>query len=142
MPLSLRAWYEIVGEVDFVGGHKRLNPRGQDADVTPDPLKVDSIDGVLYEYEAVKENVQFETQFLVPISPDELHKQGDSGGAPYSIAMPNLGADGALLNSSYHGTFVEYLRLAFEWGGFPGWEGDDGAPMNEINQLKEGLLPF
>ena len=142
MPLSLRAFYELVGDVDFMGGHKRLNPRGPDADATPDPLVVEPLDYVLSEFERNKADVQYEAQFLISMSPDDLTKQGDSGGFPYSIAIPNLGADGELLNASFHGTFVEYLRLAFEWGGFPGWEGDDGAPMEEINQLREGLLPF
>ena len=71
-----------------------------------------------------------------------MQKQGDSGGLPYSIAIPNLGADGDLLNEPLNTTFVNYLRVAFEWGGFPGWAGDDGAPIEEINQLREGLLPI
>ena len=39
-------------------------------------------------------------------------------------------------------TFVAYLRSAFEWGGFPGWERDPSPPRDLIAQLTEGLLPI
>jgi hypothetical protein len=40
-----------------------------------------------------------------------------------------------------HGVFVvEYLRLAFRFGGFRGYEGYDPDVPNEIGELIEGLL--
>src|SRR5262249_52655217 len=37
-------------------------------------------------------------------------------------------------------TFVNYLRKAFEWAGFPGWERDPNPPREMISKLTEGLL--
>jgi hypothetical protein len=39
-------------------------------------------------------------------------------------------------------TFVEYLRLSFQWGGFPGWEKYENRPEKELAFLREGLLPI
>jgi hypothetical protein len=55
--------------------------------------------------------------------------------------LPSAGMD-ALLENERHGlSLVDYLRLAFQWGGFPGFEGPGQTPK-EIEFLKEGLLPF
>ena len=38
--------------------------------------------------------------------------------------------------------FVEYLRLVFAWGGFPGWKNGDAILPAEIKELRDGLLPI
>jgi hypothetical protein len=38
--------------------------------------------------------------------------------------------------------FVDYLRLCFRFGGFPGYEGIDRGIPAEIATLSEGLLEF
>jgi hypothetical protein len=53
------------------------------------------------------------------LAPDYLHKANISGGAPYAITAPNDAADAILENEEHALPFVEYLRLCFEWGGFP-----------------------
>jgi hypothetical protein len=37
-------------------------------------------------------------------------------------------------------TFVNYLRITFRWGGFPGWERDSNPPHEAIARLTEGLI--
>jgi hypothetical protein len=60
----------------------------------------------------------------------------------YSVQLPNAAAD-AILEGEDHGiTFVEYLRLSFRWGGFPGWEKYENRPEKELAFLREGLLPI
>jgi hypothetical protein len=59
--------------------------------------------------------------FLCPIAPDVLHKDNVSGGLPYSIKLPNAGADALLCNEWHNVGFIPYLRIAIlDWGGFPG----------------------
>ena len=79
---------------------------------------------------------------LVTIAPDDLHKADTSGGDPYQVAVPDLGADGKLLNERHRLFFVDYLRLCFRFGGFPGYEGIDRGIPTEIATLSEGLVEF
>ena len=64
-----------------------------------------------------------------------------SGGA-YSMVLPNPGADGLFLSEPHHTTFVGYLRVAFRWGGLPGWDpatskGEMSAPGPPPAELLE-----
>ncbi len=121
IPLSLRAWYEEVGQVDLVGRHP-----GWDYELT-DPLVVDApIDHVLSEFED-RGTEGAGDRFLIGLAPDFWHKADVSGGAPYSLEVPNRGVDGLLLYEPHQTTFVNHLRIAFRWGGFPGW---DRSPLD------------
>ena len=137
IPLALRAFFEVVGEVNFNGDHPSLAPK--QSDVAPDPLMVCSVEEALacvdmYEREE-------DEPLTLDFAPDALHKANVSGGDPYSFAVPNGAAD-ALVEGEPHGVnFVEYLRIAIAWGGFPGWEGQASCP-SEIERLREGLRPF
>jgi hypothetical protein len=75
------------------------------------------------------------------IAPDALHKAGTSGGDPYAIAVPDLRIDGELLDEPHALMFVEYLRLRFRFGGFPGYDGQIAVPA-EIDRLTADLVPF
>lgn len=135
IPLSLRAFYEMVGSVDFSGEHPAIAPR--DGRVTPDPLFVygarDGADS-LEEYD--------DGLLMTCIAPDALHKANISGGEAYSIALPAPAADAPLEHEPHGVDFVEYLRIAIlGWGGFPGWEEADEPPP-ELDRLREGLIPF
>ena len=55
--------------------------------------------------------------------------------------MPDLRADGELLNERHELLFVEYLRLCFRFGGFPGFDGADERPA-VIDSLSADLQPF
>src|SRR5262249_1800422 len=60
----------------------------------------------------------------------------------YAMRLPDLRADAPLLVERHHTTFVNYLRTAFRWGGFPGWEQYQERPEKELAMLTEGLLPL
>jgi hypothetical protein len=51
-------------------------------------------------------------------------------------------ADAQLAEGAPRASFVEYLRHAFGWGGFPGWEAEAKRPEAELRFLREGLLPL
>jgi hypothetical protein len=57
------------------------------------------------------------------LSPDYLHKQDISGGAPYAVRLPAADArealDPTLREERHEASLVGYLRLAFASGGFP-----------------------
>jgi hypothetical protein len=135
IPLALRAFYEVVGAVDWIGEHPSLAPRHDS--VAPDPLVVFPIEEALAQCEEVEDGAD-----AILIAPDDLHKAHTSGGEPYEIAVPDLGADSKLLNECHELYFVEYLRLVFRFGGFPGYDGIDRALPPELASLRAGLIPF
>jgi hypothetical protein len=138
LPLSLRAFYEVVGEVNFIGTHPTLDP--SDNDVAPDPLLVFGLDEGIVEYdEGDDEDEEEGRPAAVTIAPDDLHKANTSGGDPYEMAIPDLRADGELLNERHQLFFVDYLRLCFRFGGFPGYDGAAKVPA-EIATLSAGLI--
>lgn len=133
LPLSLRAFYEIVGSVDWTGEHPTLAPAS--GTLCPDPLVVYGLDDALAEREMDEEGD------AITIAPDDLHKANVSGGDAYEIAVPDPHADGRVLNERHDLYFVDYLRLCFEYGGFPGYEGVEKPPA-ELATLRADLLPF
>jgi hypothetical protein len=137
LPLSLRAFYEIVGEVNLNGTHPAIDPPG--SSIAPDPLLVYGLDEGIVEFD--EDDEDGERPGAVTIAPDDLHKANTSGGDAYEMAIPDLRADGELLNERHNLLFVDYLRLCFEYGGFPGYEGRGSVPA-EIKTLREGLLEF
>ena len=76
------------------------------------------------------------------IAPDPIHKTNQSGGEPYSIEFPNPAVDAPLWGEEDYGTFVEYLRTCFRWGGFPGLRTAAKPPAEELAHLTQGLLPL
>jgi hypothetical protein len=130
IPLSLWAFYEIVGEVDLIGHHDTISPEA-------DPLVVFSLEMVL---RGCREEIAEEG--LVPIAPDHYHKANISGGAPYEIALPDPRADAELLNEPHKLLFVDYLRLVFRHGGFPGYAGKDRDVPKEVAIPSKGLRQF
>lgn len=137
IPLSLRAFFELVGEVNFNGDHPSIAPK--DSAVTPDPLMVCSARDAIAMTDA--DYCDQDDPIMIEFAPDALHKANVSGGAPYSIVVPDAGADALVEDEPHNVTFVEYLRIAIAWGGFPGWEGQTDRPP-ELDRLREGLIPF
>ena len=137
LPLSLRAFYEVVGEVNLNGTHPALDPKGNP--VAPDPLLVYGLEEGIVEFD--DDDQDGETPAAVTIAPDDLHKANTSGGDAYEMAISDPRADGELLNERHNLFFVDYLRLCFEYGGFPGYEGRSSAPA-ELQSLKAGLIEF
>jgi hypothetical protein len=224
LPLSLRAWIDVVGEVNFMGAHPKLGayvpphdmrkfahgflmsfaghggspPAGGDPvrqsyeltqrllndvvqrirsgqpqspealagaraskealeqlqrpgpapagpDVDSDPLVVEPYFGDLEDDLANGGDDEDETvtdasdPYSVIIAPDPVHKTGHSGGSPYSIDFPNTAVDARLEGEEDYGTFVEYLRVCFRWGGFPGLRASATPPREELAFLTQGL---
>ena len=120
MPLALRGWFEHVGRVDLTGRFRGWSYR------YTDPLVVDApIDLILSEYADWEDERGTEWDrgpFTIDLAPDWLHKANVSGGGPYAVEVPNRAIDGPLLEEPHSTTFANYLRIAFRWGGFPGWD--------------------
>jgi hypothetical protein len=148
LPLSLRAWMEEVGQIDLTGSHPILCfMEGEPgfSGVYADPLMIYAdVDHLEETFEACREEEGADSPCPLDISFDAPGKAGLAMDAQvddfYSIAAPDLAADALLLGERHQTTFVSYLRLCFRWGGFPGWEGQPGAPTREIAFLSEGLL--
>jgi uncharacterized protein DUF6745 len=136
VPLSLRAFYEVVGSVDLIGRHPRLAPAA--GTIAPDPLVIVGIEDAI---SAIEDDDEGESESALMLAPDDLHKSNVSGGAPYEIGVPDPAADARVLNERHDLLFVDYLRLCFRFGGFPGYEGQTDAP-SEIDLLRNGLIEF
>jgi len=137
LPLSLRAFYEVVGEINLIGSHPTLAP--VDGALATDPLVVYAFDEGAVEYDEDQDEERRAS--AITIAPDDLHKANTSGGDAYDMAIPDLRADGELLNERHQLYFVDYLRLCFRFGGFPGYDGAVTVPA-EIDALKAGLVEF
>lgn len=148
IPLSLRAWYEVGGSVSFVGSHSDWRWVGREIlpglVALPDPLVIYPVERALADCEERLSDEGWDRswQNYVPIAPDEYHKENISGGPVYAIGVPNAAADAPLMYEWHHTTFVNYLRLCFRWGGFPGFERYQERPTEMLDYLAEGLLPL
>jgi hypothetical protein len=176
LPLSLRAWCEIVGSVSLVGTHPALSFQAErqapmmfiNPDFHPDaagevaklraagvkattvlepslqPPLADPLEITcsLYQQEPYEEEEDEGFGRRLILGRDDELKAGISGLEDlYGIKIPSSGAD-ALFEDWHQTSFVNYLRIAFQWGGFPGWERYSERPEKEIAYLREGLLPF
>jgi hypothetical protein len=151
LPLSLRAWAEEVGDVSLAGAHPRLSfwEGKKFPGVYADPLMVTldhlelQAEGWLEEHEDGDDPEDLEVvigwdakaKARLAIE-DELLDYG------YTVELPNPAADIAVDGEPHKTTFVGYLRIAFRWGGFPGWERQTERPEKELAFLREGLLPI
>jgi hypothetical protein len=156
MPLALRGWYEQVGRVDLTGTFPDRRHRKYREYRYPDPLVVDApIEFVLAErvdWEMERGTEWDRGSFTIDLAPDWLHKANVSGGGPYAMEVPNRGIDGPLLEEPHSTTFVDYLRIAFRWGGFPGWDPSPGTreswarppspPPDVISELSALMQPL
>lgn len=139
LPISLRCWYERVGGVNLMGYHDVLNPKA--GSESPDPLVLDPFMDAIQAW--FGEDLEFEDAVIeLPLAPDDISKAFQSGGDPYAVKLPDSIADGLFLNESHNTTFVEYLRIVFQWGGFPGWARAQERPTKELDYLRQDLLPI
>lgn len=183
IPLSVRAWCEIVGDVDLRGSASsswenmglggvaayskfahlhsynplewepfyQQHPEFADEDYAfhkygLDPLEVTSLKDGLRRYkrimdEGVSEGKRWPLYRLL-FSGDYLHKFNISGGGGYEIGLPGAAADGLVRGEWHNTTFINYLRICFRWGGFPGLEHAKALPLKDLAYLTEGLLPI
>jgi hypothetical protein len=126
VPLSLKYFYKIVGGVDFAWDYEVAETFLWDM---ADPLQIHSLDEiVLYVTNKYwKEDVQYyidDEEFgfaVLELSADDLHKDNVSGGSPYSLKItPKPSVDSDFVNEYHETTFINYLRICFDYCGFPG----------------------
>lgn len=121
IPKSIQQFWRLIGGVDFCGFHRDWE--GVDCPdpivVFPPSLAVDEIQQAASDQE---EYFRCFGGFRIPIAPDSLHKEGVSGGMWYGIAVPNSADDASLLEEPHGTTFLKYLDIVMQWGGFPGIE--------------------
>jgi len=148
LPLSLHAFYEQIGALNFVGAApERWHLDGPVADpvyVYPIAVAIDEHRDWVGSWTPHSRHGSLDGHppFRWPIASDALHKYNISGGMWYHMTLPCTSADAPLEAEWHHTTFVNYLRISFRWGGFPGWERVEPRPDSDLAFLTEGLLPI
>lgn len=151
LPLSLKAWAEMVGDINLSGAHPTLCFWRDEKfpGILADPLMV-TLGNLEFEGRQWLDSQSdgegtSQIKVIVAWSADTkadlaiVDEQIDEG---YDICLPASSADAALNNKPHHTHFVDYLRTAFRWGGFPGWQNQSRRPEKELRFLSEGLLPI
>lgn len=163
LPLSVRAWYEAVGGVNFVGFHAGwlhlLDPSDEDVRQREELVRGEvGIPGhrlagnrPLFvpppDLRRATRDPNRQGSWRYEMLPDHwslygLLNRDLAYASPCIIDLPHLSADAVLvLDGKETTTFVGYLRRCFRWGGFPGWE-KGRYPEQDVNFLTEGLLPM
>jgi hypothetical protein len=153
VPVSIRAWYEIVGSVCFMGTHPNLsymdsaNSRAHNPFYS-DPIVIDPIRDPPISFYADMEfdltgNEITTPPYCIWLGPDAIQKANLSGGGPTIIMIPNPAMDAPLISEQWDGIlFMNYLRQCFRWGGFPGLKDYPDYPKDELNFLTKDLLPL
>jgi hypothetical protein len=138
VPISIGAWWRIVGGVDLT----RKPGSGPPSVEYPDPLVVLPVGAVMAELNEWAEDDELREMrpvFAAPLAPDAYHKEDVSGGAPYEMELPAPSADAMIMNMTRPLAFVAYLRHAFQWAGLPGYaEAFDERP-SEISAIADRL---
>jgi len=152
LPISLRAFWEAVVGINFVWDYESGKAPDLGVDLPMDemdPLCVDAPEvktHVFEEWEEQRSGIDPELAdpFNLDLAPDYLHKADVSGGGPYGIELPFLGADPVFANESHELPFVDYLRLCFRWAGFPRLERHaDRCDVHEfLMVMGKGIEPF
>ena len=119
LPLAIKLFWRHVGSINFIG-----DPPGWHGCEYPDPLVVYPPSAAIFALDEFlsdrEERLRSDFPYLVPIAPDEYHKQNVSGGMWYNLSVPAAADDPPLNDERHQTTFVSYLELAMRWGGFPG----------------------
>lgn len=158
LPLSVRAWYEVVDTVNFVGSCRswehmlgQLAANSMQDDFEKDihgssrhPLALLAPLAV-YRLEVLRNaaDATHAQTYRLPLLPDSESLYAEiPQPSPRSFDFPAHSADAVLQSNLASTTFVEYLRGCFQFGGFPGWKTIDTRPGQEIAALTADLLPL
>jgi hypothetical protein len=148
VPPSLLAFWQVVGAVDFVWDYRQGQAApalGLDIDlIGMDPLAIDAADAPCALWLDNRSPGDLDAPSPLWLAPDSLHKANTSGGDPYSIYLPFRGADPPFDGEPHDLPFVDYLRLALRWGGFPGLEEHAGSPAVQafVSRMTADFEPF
>jgi hypothetical protein len=156
VPLSLKAWYEYVGGVNFHGysapwerilalpANQHLFPTSLMAEC--DPLMISPLlptTKALFEAAFIQEAGE---QVLFFWAPDRYFKDYFGGaGSPYGCQLPDERADFLVYSFEPETpvSFVEYLRTSLlTYAGFPGMARWSVLPREDLDVLTRGLRPF
>jgi hypothetical protein len=140
LPLALKLFWRLVGSVNFMGPHGgwTVVEYPWDGPEYPDPLVVYPPSQAIFELDEFlgdrEERMRCTFPYLVPIAPDDKHKDNVSGGMWYNLSVPAVADDPPLNDERHRTTFVNYLELAVRWGGFPGLDRcpEHDWPLEEI----------
>jgi hypothetical protein len=145
LPLSLRAFYLEIGEVNLVGTHPTLHPYR----LNYDPLlmfPLAAIDEGLLDEEDLEdlELVGEDGNIQLIFCPDKLHKYNTSGAGPYFMIVPNASIDGVFYDGWHNLPFVEYLRHCLRAGGLMDMEQSEQVEdvAEALAYLRQDLLPI
>lgn len=154
LPISLRAFYEVVGAVNLVGEPPEEGEGWRDG-TDLDPLLIYGLWTTYADWLEVRDDETQRAAYRPLLFPDFLLKYDYGGVGPISIKAPSADMDAPLMfEGAEMGVvegklllFVHYLRFAIlERGGFPGWgmsSWDESPISEEVRlQLVDGLLPF
>jgi hypothetical protein len=75
-------------------------------------------------------------------APRSVKAGASTEGAQYVVTLPSATLDAVIENEPHGLDFVIYLRLAFEWGGFPSYSDIPSEAPAPVYRLKESLLPI
>lgn len=147
MPLSLEYLYKNINQINFLLTPSNNQPRPF---LYSDPLFIDSLENVLANMEDgswaenMEENEDEGLDLYIEVSPDYYHKDNISGGEPYGIQLTkDLQIDTEIVNTPYGAIhFIDYLRMSFNYAGFPYIYKYNSNFEDKINKLKIGLLNF
>jgi hypothetical protein len=146
LPLSVRAFYHIVGSVILVGWHPEW-PN----EYRPDPLYIYALhvqfdmcgDWLRRKADAPERAERDANPVMLTMAPDDDVKYGVEGDV-YELQVPNGGIDGLLLGERHATTFVNYLRICCRWAGFPGLDHLPSASpwTSRLSALASELQPL
>ena len=148
IPPTLLAFWKVVGGINLVWDYRSEEPvpdLGVALDMDEmDPLCVHAASAITYQFNEWEFYEERSGAHRIDLAPDYLHKANISGGRPYAILLPHAGADPVFAYERHALPFLDYLRLAFKWAGFPGLE--DHADRRDVQRFVEefgrGLEPF
>lgn len=149
VPLSIRAWYEEVGAVNFYGYHPRWPSMSY-----CDPLQICVLD---QQWRAHVEMAS-DRSLVFFFAEDQYFKDNVSGAVtPYAFTIPDTNTDAVLFYRAAFPqgaplTFVQYLRWSLlhwagfpgmaEWDAFPGWPDSVTLLQDDLAVLTKDLTPF
>lgn len=148
IPLSLEYFYKIVGGVNFIWDYETSEDFLWEMS---DPIQIASLDSAVSEVtdkfwkddmDQYVNDPDFGCAFIT-LSPDDLLKDGVSGGQAYAIQITKQpSVDSAFMNESNNTTFINYLRICFDNCGFPGITRSDYSNdyKDFFNAVKPKLL--
>lgn len=153
IPPTLFAFWRMVGGINWVWDYEsEIGPPDIGFDLPleeHDALCVFPPALVAYLFDEWTDQMKLagtdrEHRLRIDLAPDYWHKANISGGSAYCIEVPFSGADPTFADERHGLPFLDYLRLAFRWGGFPGLERHSARHdvQSFVVRFGKDLMPF